>query len=173
MTLPPLPTRNRTARTLASLGVLAVLAVAPATPAVTQENEAQPASEIERFCSNISDAARDRRYALEEQQLESLKKEIDARVAALEEKRAEYEAWLKRREDFLAKAEDNVVEIYSKMRPDAAAGKLAVLGPDLAAGILMKLDARKSSVILNEMDVKAAATLTQIMAAAAREKDPT
>ena len=36
----------------------------------------------------------------------------------------------------------------------------------------MKLDPRKAGVILNEMDQKSAATLTGIMASAARRVDP-
>jgi flagellar motility protein MotE (MotC chaperone) len=130
-------------------------------------------SEIERFCSNIADAARDRRYALQAQELEKLQKDVDKRIKLLEEKRAEYEDWLKRREDFLSKAEDNVVGIYSTMKPDAAAERLAELDAMLAAGILMKLDSRKAGVILNEMERKAAAALTVIMVSATRKEDPT
>lgn len=130
-------------------------------------------SEAERFCSNIADAARDRRYALQAQELEKLQKDVDKRIKLLEEKRAEYEDWLKRREDFLSKAEDNVVGIYSTMKPDAAAERLAELDAMLAAGILMKLDSRNAGVILNEMERKAAATLTAIMVSATRKEDPT
>lgn len=136
-------------------------------PAASEE------SEIQRFCSNIADAARDRRYALQTAELKKLQQDIDERMKALEAKRAEYEDWLKRREAFLAKAEDGVVEIYSKMRPDAAAERLSEVDANLAAGILMKLDTRKAGVILNEMERKAAATLTGIMAATARKVDPT
>ena len=39
------------------------------------------------------------------------------RIAELEAKRAEYEQWLKLREDFLKKAEDNVVEILFAHEP--------------------------------------------------------
>lgn len=131
------------------------------------------ASEVERFCSNIADAARDRRYALQAEQLTVLQAEVDKRIKALEEKRAEYEAWLKRREDFLVRAEANVVKIYAAMKPDAAAERLAEMKLELAAAILMKLDARKAGVILNEMETKQAATLTGVMAAAARKVDPT
>ncbi|WP_421916498.1 MotE family protein [Mesorhizobium sp.] len=135
--------------------------------------EAKPdESEIQRFCSNIADAARDRRYALQAQELKQLQAGIDQRMKALEEKRAEYETWLKRREVFLARAEDGVVKIYADMKPDAAAERLAIVNADLAAAILMKLDSRKAGVILNEMDQKAAATLTGIMASAARRVDP-
>jgi flagellar motility protein MotE (MotC chaperone) len=130
-------------------------------------------TEVERFCSNIADAARDRRYMLQTEELQALQQEVDKRIKLLEEKRAEYEAWLKRREDFLAKAEDGVVKIYSGMRADAAAERLAEMDASLAAGILMKLEARKAGVILNEMERKAAAMLTGVMAAASRRNDPT
>ncbi len=129
-------------------------------------------SEVERFCSNIADAARDRRYALQAAELKKLQAEIDNRIKALEEKRNDYEAWLKRREVFLARAEESVVSIYAGMKPDAAAERLAIVDVNLAAAILMKLESRKSSVILNEMDRKAAARLTGVMASATRRTDP-
>lgn len=141
------------------------------TGAVPTAAEPQP-TEIERFCSNITDAARDRRYTLQTQELEALQKDIDERMKLLEEKRAEYEEWLKRRDDFLSKTEDNVVKIYATMKPDAAAERLAAVDIIVASGILMKLDARKAGVILNEMDSKAAAALTAIMASATRKEDP-
>ena len=59
-------------------------------------------SEIERFCGNIADAARDRRYVLQAKELEKLQAEIDQRMQALEAKRAEYEVWMTKREAFLA-----------------------------------------------------------------------
>lgn len=154
----------------------AALAMAP-TPAATQVTMVPGASteidsDIQRFCTNIADAARDRRYSLQRAELETLKTEIDVRIAALEEKRAEYEEWLTRRNDFLSRAEDNLVDIYARMRPDAAAERLAQVNPELAAGILMKINARQAGVILNEMDTKSAATLTGIMASAARKQDP-
>jgi flagellar motility protein MotE (MotC chaperone) len=145
---------------------------APAAPQQMTREKAPDESEIQRFCSNIADAARDRRYALQAQELKELQAGIDQRMKALEDKRAEYEQWLKRREVFLARAEDSVVKIYAGMKPDAAAERLAMVNVDLAAAILMKLDSRKAGVILNEMDQKAAAALTGIMASAARRVDP-
>lgn len=147
------------------------------TPAQVIEREVAPVattepSEVERFCSNIADAARDRRYALQAEELKKLQAEVDKRIALLEERKSEYETWLKRREVFLARAEEGVVQIYSRMKPDAAAERLAVMNVDLASAILMKLDARKSSVILNEMESKSAAELTRIMASASRREDP-
>jgi flagellar motility protein MotE (MotC chaperone) len=144
----------------------------PVQPAALAGVKAPDESEIQRFCSNIADAARDRRYALQAEELKQLQAGIDERMKALDAKRAEYEEWLKRREVFLARAEDGVVKIYAGMKPDAAAERLAMVNAELAAAILMKLDSRKASVILNEMDQKAAATLTGIMASAARRVDP-
>lgn len=150
-------------------------ALTQAVPSVVGGAVSTPAvdDDIQRFCSNIADAARDRRYALQKAELEVLQKDIDQRINALEEKRAEYEEWLQRRNDFLAKAEENLVDIYSRMRPDAAAERLAEVNHELAAGILMKLQSRQAGIILNEMDRKAAAMLTGIMASAARKQDPT
>lgn len=144
----------------------------PAAPQQLAREKAPDQSEIERFCSNIADAARDRRYMLQAEELKQLQAGIDQRMKALDDKRAEYEQWLKRREVFLARAEDAVVKIYAGMKPDAAAERLAMVNIDLAAAILMKLDSRKASIILNEMDQKAAAALTGIMASAARRVDP-
>ncbi len=158
-------------------GVLAIAAILIAgLPAATETiplSGTRSASEIEQFCTGIADAARDRRYALQAMELKKLKDDVDERIRRLEEKRAEYEDWLKRRETFLSHAQDNVVQIYAVMKPDAAAERLAELDVKLAAGILMKLDARKAGVILNEMNTKAAAALTGIMASAARREDPT
>ncbi|TIV66219.1 MAG: hypothetical protein E5V86_09255 [Mesorhizobium sp.] len=140
---------------------------ASAQPVGLAVGKAPDESEVQRFCSNI-----DSRYALQAEELKQLQAGIDERMKALEAKKAEYEEWLKRREVFLARAEDGVVKIYAGMKPDAAAERLAMVNAELAAAILMKLDSRKASVILNEMDQKAAATLTGIMASAARRVDP-
>jgi len=170
-----LPTTRRTFFALTAAAVaLTILAPLPASTQqmMPREIEGMANDDIQRFCTNIADAARDRRYSLQRMELETLQADIESRIAALEAKRHEYEEWLKRREDFLQQAEGSLVEIYGRMRPDAAAERLAELRADLAAAILMKLDARQSSVILNEMDAKSAATLTSIMASASRREDP-
>jgi len=156
------------------IGALALLALLGAGSAASTEAPAPgaDASEIERFCTGIADAARDKRYALQAMELKKLQEGIDERMAKLDEKRKEYEDWMGRREKFLAQAEDSVVKIYAVMKPDAAAERLAELDAEIAAAIIMKLDSRKAGVILNEMNSKAAATLTTIMVAASRREDP-
>jgi flagellar motility protein MotE (MotC chaperone) len=129
-------------------------------------------SEAGQFCANIQDEARERRYALKEAELTAIAAEIEQKMKALEAKRAEFEIWQKRREAFAMLATDNLVDIYKKMRPAAAAERLAVLSTDLSASILMKLPSRQAGVILNEMSPDTVAAITAIMAASSRRKDP-
>ncbi len=133
------------------------------------------ADEIRAFCTNIADAARDQRYLIQKQELEALQKGVDERIKTLELRRAEYEDWLNRRNQFLKTAEAGLVEIYRKMKPDAAAAQLAAISPEIASAIVMKLPPRQSSVILGEMPAEKAAHLTRIIAIATdpdTSKDP-
>ena len=93
-------------------------------------------------------------------------------LKALESKRAEFEAWQKKRDQFAQLADESLVEIYSKMRPDAAAGRLEILEPILAAAIVLKLPRRRASVILNEMTAAKAASITEVIAASSVTKEP-
>jgi flagellar motility protein MotE (MotC chaperone) len=74
-----------------------------------------------------------------------------------------YEVWLKRRDEFIDKAEDSLVGIISKMRPDAAAAQMALLGDEAAAALLLKLNPRVSSVILNEMPPEKSSKLARVI----------
>ncbi|MBZ0163221.1 MAG: MotE family protein [Notoacmeibacter sp.] len=129
-------------------------------------------ADVTRFCSNVIDEARERRYALKEQELQALMKDVESRIAVLEEKRAAYVEWMRRREDFASQATESIVDIYAKMRPDAAAQRMEILQADLAAAILLKLPSRNAGIILNEMSAKSAAVITSIIADAARPTDP-
>ena len=141
---------------------------------------ADPASsqdEIQKYCTNIADPARDQRYLLQKQALDKLQADVNARIDVMDKRKAEYEDWLKRRDDFLAKANDGLVEIYKNMKPDAAAASLNDVKITTVAAIIMKLQARQSSLILSEMDPQKAAQVTNIMAMASdpntsKSKDP-
>ncbi|MBZ0230196.1 MAG: MotE family protein [Bauldia sp.] len=140
----------------------AVAATAPATPdPKSAEGADQNASQ---YCRNIVNAAADARYVRQAEALAAMEKELEDRITKLEAKRAEYEEWVKRRQELLEKADGSVVAIYSQMRPDAAANQFAVMDPEAAAAILSKLNPRIASAILNEMDATTAAALTNVMA---------
>ncbi len=122
--------------------------------------------EARQYCVNIRDAAADARVAWQTATLETLEKQVAEQVIALEKKRAEYEEWLAKREEFLKQAREDMVAIYSRMRPDAAAGQLAAMDDETAAAVLAKLNARNSSAILNEMEPIRAAQLANMLAGA-------
>ena len=132
---------------------------APAAPAASGAS-----SDAEKFCTNIGDAASDARFAWEARTLKDLKAEIEAATAALEAKRAELQESLARRDEFQKRAEQNVTEIYSKMRPEAAAAQLAALDERTAAAVLIKLNSRAASAILGEMDIPRAVSLAELIA---------
>ena len=132
-------------------------------PASPPENAVE-AAKVNQYCMNIADAATDARHAWQKEQLTALEKEIEERIKVLEQKRAEYEEWLRRRNEFLEKADESIVAIYSRMRPDAAALQLANMDDETAAAILTKLNPRSASAVLNEMEPARAAQLTGVMA---------
>ncbi|WGD28594.1 MotE family protein [Ancylobacter sp. WKF20] len=125
-------------------------------------------SNTEQYCASLIDTARDARFARQKASIEAMEKDLDERIAQLEAKRAEYEKWLTRREEFLRKADESVIAVISQMRPDAAAAQLTVMGDDPAAAILAKLNPRVASAIMNEMDSTRAARLTGVMVGIAK-----
>lgn len=149
-----------------------VIAIGTLSGAMAQEEQKpKPAAktareEIKAFCANIADSARDQRYLLQKEELVKLQAQVDERMGLLDKKRIEYETWLKQRNEFLAKAETGLVDIYKGMPPDAAAGQLNLVNPNLASAIIMRLSPRQSSLILAEMQPEKAAALTEIISAA-------
>ncbi|WP_371347766.1 MotE family protein [Ancylobacter sp. IITR112] len=143
----------------------APMASRPAPPAPKGDN-------ADQYCEAMVDAVRDARFARQKAALDALEKEIEGRIAKLEAKRAEFEQWLTRREDFLNKADAAVIAVISQMRPDAAAAQLTIMGDDPAAAILAKLNPRVASAILNEMEPARAARLTGVMVGIAKRPPP-
>lgn len=127
-----------------------------------------PSKIAQQYCINIADAAADARFAWQKKTLAEIEQELDKRIAMLEERTAEYQKWLAQREEFVRKARENLVGIYSRMRPDAAASQLVAMEEETAAAVLTKLDPRNASAILNEMNPAQAARLTAIIAGAAK-----
>lgn len=149
---------------------------AQASAPITEQLASAPIGnldEIRKFCGNLDNQASDARYSLQAKQLAELKADVDERMRALEEKRKEYEMWLKRRDEFVSKAQDSLVDIMSKMKPDAAAAQMALIGDEAAAALILKLNPRVSSIILNEMPAEKAAKLARIIVGSQRTTAPT
>jgi flagellar motility protein MotE (MotC chaperone) len=139
----------------------------PAAPqaAVLADNE------VALFCSNVADPAVDARLAWQLKELEKAESLLRERIAEVETKRAEYEKWMALRDEFLKKAEASVVEIYSRMKPEAAATQIAGMADETAAAVLAKLTPRSSSAIFNEMDTARAAHLADLLGGVRRVDD--
>ena len=155
---PPAPKPAAKPRTETAAKAKPTAQPAPAPPDPAADSEAA------QFCRNIADAASDARFSWQVKMLEDLDKQVKESMTRLEAKRAEYEDWLKRREEFLRKVEDGVVEMYGRMRPDAAAQQIASMTEEVALSVLMKLKPRTSSAILGEMEPARAARLTDSLA---------
>ena len=124
------------------------------------------------YCLNIADPAADARFAWQKKVLAGIEQEIAKRVELLEAKTAEYQRWLARRDEFSKKAQESVVTIYARMRPDAAAAQLVAMDEETAAAVIARLDPRNASAILNEMDATQAARLTATIGGAANVNLP-
>ena len=143
---------------------------APPKPALPQA-VAPADNEVALFCSNVADPAVDARLAWQLKELEKAENLLHERIAEVEAKRAEYEKWMALRDDFLKKAEASVVEIYSRMKPEAAATQIAGMTDETAAAVLAKLSPRNSSAIFNEMDTARAAHLADLLGGMRRVDD--
>ena len=142
----------------------------PPKPASAQA-AAPTDNEVALFCSNVADPAVDARLAWQLKELEKAESQLRERIAEVEAKRAEYEKWMALRDDFLKKAEASVVEIYSRMKPDAAATQIAGMADETAAAVLAKLSPRSSSAIFNEMETSRAAHLADLLGGMRRVDD--
>jgi flagellar motility protein MotE (MotC chaperone) len=128
---------------------------------------------VQQYCSNIADAAADARFAWQMEALRDLEKQVDERIAALDARQAEFEDWLRRREELAARAKATLVAVYANMRPDAAAQQLAILEDEEAAAVLTNLVPRTASAILNEMEPERAAQLAVAMAGPPEKEEET
>ena len=149
-------------------------ATAPARPAKPGSTTVPPKAapppavapvenEVALFCSSVTDPAVDARLAWQLKELAKAETLLRERIAEVEAKRAEYEKWMELRDEFLKKAEASMVEIYSRMKPEAAAVQIAGMSDETAAAVLAKLSPRNSSAIFNEMDSARASRLADLL----------
>ena len=146
----------------------------PAAPAhppkATAEAPPLTTTAARQYCVNIADAAAEAKVAWQKKALQDVAQDLEKRVARLDAKIAEFQRWVTRRDEFVKKARDSVVLIYSRMRPDAAALQLVAMDEETAAAVMLRLEPKAASIILNEMEPGKAARLTAIINGAAREE---
>jgi flagellar motility protein MotE (MotC chaperone) len=150
---------------------IGALEEAPAPAPIVSSQPAAPTLKTQtarQYCINIANAAADAKFAFQKKLLSDLEQELDKRIAALETKIEEYQKWVTRRDEFIKKARENLVTIYARMRPDAAAQQLLAMDEETAAAIVLNLDPRVAGPILNEMDPAKAARLAGTISRAAK-----
>jgi len=142
-------------------------------PKRTPTREPEKALSVsDQYCRAVLEPAREARYAHQTAEIEALSRALDDRLAKIESRIAELKEWVARREDFANRTNEQLVTIYSGMRPEAASEQLAKLEESAAAAILSKLAPRVASQILNDMPPERAAKLAMILMGASRKNDP-
>jgi flagellar motility protein MotE (MotC chaperone) len=130
------------------------------TPAASQ---APVLSDVERYCTNIADPAKDARAALQTKRLQDLEAEVGRKVDELEAKRREYQDWLQQRQAFIDSTSSVMLDIYTGMKPDAAALQLAGIDRQTAASLIAKMKPRTASAIMAEIPAPVAAEITRVI----------
>lgn len=124
-----------------------------------RRTDAELATIARTFCVNNAGRIAEAQLKARRVQLQQLEENIDRKSEALEKLVEEARSWIERRERVWASARDNLIEAYSKMRPEAAAQQIGAMNEEAGASILMKLNARAASAIMNEMGAERAARL--------------
>lgn len=160
-------------RALSSMCLLALLCTSSAyiEPAHGTEGQAggrPPVAERDDgqdYCSSVAKAATAAKTAAQEARLRELESLIKRRGDELEAKKRELETVLDKYESLVKRADENLVTVYSKMKPDVAAAQFAVLDDDVAIALLSRLNPKASSQILSEMTASRGAGLIKKLAA--------
>ena len=122
-----------------------------------------PDIEASRFCANAAPSIAEARIAWETKQLSDLDAQVKQRLADLEKAEASIQDWVAKRDAMLKSASDDLVAIYAKMDPQAAATQIAGMDDQMAAAILGKLKAGAAGAILNEMEADRASKLAVVL----------
>lgn len=122
-------------------------------------------SDEQDYCSSVAKAATAAKMAAQETRLRELETLIKGRGEELEAKKRELEALVQRYEALLKRADENLVTVYTRMKPDAAAAQFDLLDDDIAVALLNRMSPKVSSSILSEMKATRGATLVKKLAA--------
>lgn len=123
-----------------------------------------PEALIKDYCLGIADPAADARIARQEFVLNTLRREVEDKIGALEQRTAELKLWVERQDRMLKAANASLAGIYAKMDPGTAAQQLGKVSTATAVSVVSQLNARAASAILNEMPPETAAALVKALA---------
>lgn len=118
------------------------------------------------YCKSLGPAAGEARMKWQADQLKKLERQVETATAELEQRRKELQDWITRRDDFIKRANEQLIAIYRSIKPEVAAAQLSELNDETASAILLKLDARVASRIFDELPGPRAARLVSLIAGA-------
>ena len=133
------------------------------TPSPVPAVAAASTSDAASFCAAIRDPAAEARFAWQANTLKGLEAKLAETLKKLEERKAELQLLTDQRAAEVKQAEARMTDIFSRMRPDAAALQLATMDQGVAVAVLSKLPPRAASAVLNEMEASRAAQLAEVM----------
>jgi flagellar motility protein MotE (MotC chaperone) len=160
--------RTSVAVFLLSAALLALSQLTPAARAQTPKTTTTPAaatstSDAANFCASIRDPAAEARFAWQANTLKTLETRLSDTLKKLDERKAELDALTARRDAEIQQTEARITDIFTRMRPDAAALQLSAMDETMAVALLGKMPARAASAVLNEMEVARAAQLAEAL----------
>ncbi|MEM7289376.1 MAG: MotE family protein [Pseudomonadota bacterium] len=120
-------------------------------------------NESNRYCVNIYDKAKEARHVVLMDRLQGMQSIVDEKLVEMNQRIVELRTWTEKREQFLSRAKDSLVEIFQTMRSDSAALQMTEMGPVMSAAIIAKLEPKFSSAILAEMEPGDAAKITLVL----------
>ena len=116
---------------------------------------------IRTYCENNIPNSDEGRRAWQFQQLKELEARIDDKATKLDILRRTVEEMIMSQKKAETRANDVLVALYARMRPDAAAAQMSSMDAGVAGVILSALDPNIASKIVNEMESDVAARITQ------------
>lgn len=138
----------------------------PPAPAAQQEPSAAD------YCANFADRAAEARIAWQTGNLKQLQDEVAKKIAELEAKQKDLQQWIDKREAILKQAGKELVDIYAKMDPEAAAAQLGKLDTGTAVAVLRQLSPRAASAIMAAIPAERASVLAKAIATVTLEPPP-
>ncbi len=121
----------------------------------------------EDYCSSFAESAAETRFALQQERLAHLKRDVEARLTELQSESERLQDFLNAREAVREQLSDGLTKIYANMEPEAAVKVIKRLHPAVAAEILVSLNAKQASNILALMDPKDSSRIVVFMASIA------
>ncbi|NJM28834.1 MAG: hypothetical protein HC855_00675 [Rhizobiales bacterium] len=129
-----------------------------------QPREPSRGSISQDYCENFSNIVADLRVQRQKEELLKLEEEVDAKLKEVLARTEDLKEMIRKRDEMLELASNELLKIYSRMDPESAARQLEKIETGTAAAILRRLKPQLASEILATMEVKRASLLVQIIA---------